>query len=148
MPIFFQILRKSTHVHWMYSVPDLGGAPPKRAPHHFHVFSHSLCATCACQLVIFSKERLFVDAFNRSAQQQYFTWRTFDIVTKQLLYLLVSWKSIRYQNLVNARPSSHVGHVSLCLYSFLVCFASALLRLFNVIVQLTSERFRHQWHLK
>jgi len=29
----------------------------------------------------------------------------FDIVTKQLLHLLVSWKYVRYLNLVNARTS-------------------------------------------
>jgi len=52
----------------------------------------------------------------------------FDIVTKQLLHLLVSWKSVRYPNLVNARPS-HVDRISLHFDSLLVDFASALLRL-------------------
>jgi len=44
---------------------------------------------------------LFVDAFKyRSSRQQYFTCTLFDIVTKQLLHLLFSWKSVRYLNLV------------------------------------------------
>jgi len=48
---------------------------------------------------------VLVDAINyRSARQQYFTWILFDIVVKQPLHLLVSWKSVRYLNLVNARP--------------------------------------------
>jgi len=38
-------------------------------------------------------------------RRQYFTWVLFDIVTKQPLRLLVSWKSVRYLNLVNIRPS-------------------------------------------
>jgi len=54
-----------------------------------------------------------------------------DIVTKQLSHLLVSWKSVRYLNVMNARPS-HVEHISLRLYSFLVDFASALLRFAQV----------------
>jgi len=76
---------------------------------------------------------LFVDAINyyRSAKQQYFTWRTFDTVTKQLIHLLVSWKSVRYLNLVNARLS-HVEHVTLRLYSLLEDFASGLLRFAQV----------------
>jgi len=52
-------------------------------------------------------------------------------VTKQLLHLLVSWKSVRYLNLVDERPS-HVEHVSLHFYSFLEDFASALLRFVQV----------------
>jgi len=36
----------------------------------------------------------------RSSRPQYFTGILFDIVTKQLLYLLFSWKSVRYLNLV------------------------------------------------
>jgi len=52
-------------------------------------------------------------------------------VTKQLLHLLVSWKSVRYLNLVNARPS-HVEHVGLRLYSLVEDFASALLRFAQV----------------
>jgi len=101
------------------------GPPPKRAPTMFMFLA--ICATCACHLVVFSEKSLFVDAINyRSAKQQYSTWRIFDIVTKQLLHLLVSWKSVRYLNLVNAMPS-HVEHVSLRLYSYLVDFASALL---------------------
>ena len=43
---------------------------------------------------------------------------------KQLLHLLIFWKSVRYPNLVNASPS-HVEGISLRLYSFLVDFASA-----------------------
>jgi len=106
------------------------GPPTKEDPHHVHVFSH----TCDMWVSLshFSEESLFVGAINyHSAKQQYFTWRIFDIATKQLLHLLLSWKSVRYLNLVNARPS-HVEHVSLRLYSFLVDFASALLRFAQV----------------
>jgi len=64
-------------------------------------------ATCACHLVIFSEESLFIDPINyRSAQQQCL-------------------------NLVNARPG-HIEHVTLRLYSFLVDFASALLEFAQV----------------
>jgi len=46
------------------------------------------CVTCACHLVIFSEESLFVDAINLLSVGQtavlYFTWRILDIVTKQL----------------------------------------------------------------
>jgi len=55
----------------------------------------------------------------------------FDIVKKQLLPLLVSWKTARYPNLVNARPS-HVEGISLRFDSSLVDFASALLRFAQV----------------
>ena len=56
----------------------------------------------------------------------------FDIVTKILLHLSVSWKSVRYLNLVNARPS-HVEHNSLHLYSFLLDFGcSTTDRLFTL----------------
>jgi len=93
-----------------------------RAPTMFMCLA--ICATCACHLVAFSEKSLFVDAINyRSAKQQHFTWRKFDILTKQLLDILVSWKSV---NLVIASPS-HVEHVSLSLYSFLVDFVFALL---------------------
>ena len=57
-----------------------------------------------------------------------FHWRAlFDIVTKQLLHLLVSWKTARYPNLVNARPS-HIERISLRFDSPLEDFSSALLR--------------------
>ena len=71
-----------------------------------------ICTTYAWQLVVFiSEESLFVDAIiYRSARRQYFTCRLFGIVTKQLLHLLVSWKSVMYLNLVNAR-TSHVEPV-------------------------------------
>jgi len=77
------------------------------------------------------EESLFVGVINyyRSGRQHYslkyyfILWRN-----KQLL---VSWKSIRYLNLVNARPS-HVERISLCLHSFLVDFASAFLRFAQV----------------
>ena len=47
------------------------------------------------------------------------------------LHLLFSWKSVRYLNPVNARPS-HVERISLRFYSLLVDFASALLRFAQV----------------
>jgi len=50
---------------------------------------------------------------------------------KQLLHLMVSWKLVRYLNLVNARLS-HVEHVSWRLYSLLEDFASTLLRFAQV----------------
>jgi len=41
------------------------------------------------------------------------------IVTNQLLQLQVSWKSVKYLNLVNARPrESHVERISLRLYTW------------------------------
>jgi len=53
-----------------------------------------------------------VDAIElyRSFRRQYFTCILFDIVTKQLLHLLVSLKSARYLNLVNARRS-HIERI-------------------------------------
>jgi len=45
---------------------------------------------------------------------------------EQKITLIVFLKSVRYLNLVNARPS-HVIRISLRLYSLLVHFASALL---------------------
>jgi len=48
----------------------------------------AICVTCACHLVIFSEESLFLDAINLLSAGQtavlYFTWRILDIVTKQL----------------------------------------------------------------
>jgi len=62
--------------------PDLGGeARGPGAPAMFTCLAIS--TTCACHLVIFSEKSWFVDA-SRSAKQQYFTLRIFDIVAKQL----------------------------------------------------------------
>jgi len=47
----------------------------------------------------------------RLTKEQYFNWRIFDNVAKQLLHLLLSRMSVRYLNLVNARWS-HVEQVS------------------------------------
>jgi len=76
---------------------------------------------------------LFVDAIKLygSSRGQEFTCILFDIVTKQLLRLLFSCKSVRYLNLVNARPS-HAEHISLRLYMLLVDFVFALLRFAQV----------------
>jgi len=112
------------------AAPDLWGA---RGPGPTTVFMClAICVTCACHLVIFSKESLCVNAIDcRSARRQYFTWILFDAVTKWLSHLLVSWKSVRYLNLVNVRLS-HVERISLRLHSFLVDFASVLLRFAQV----------------
>ena len=95
----------------------------------------AICKTYACQLVIFiSEEILFLDAIKLSVVQRavfYLYSILFDIVTKQLLHLLFGWKAVRYLNLVNARPSQ-VERISLRLYSLLVEFASALLRVVHV----------------
>jgi len=105
--------------------PDLGGSkgpgpPTKVGPTMFVCLA--ICATCACHLVIFSEESYLVDTISyRSARRQYFTWILFSIVTKQLLHFLVSWKSVRYLNLVNAWPS-HIEHILLSLDSFLAEF--------------------------
>jgi len=124
---------------------------PSQAPNIFMCLA--VCATCACHLIIFiSEESLFVDTIIGRPTQQYFTWRIFDIVTKQLLHLLVSWKSVRYlANLVNARPS-HVEHASLRPYSFLVDFASALLRFAQVAYEYHCEVwlpyfFHEKWNI-
>ena len=67
--------------------------------------------TCACRSVIFiNEENLFLDAVKFlivQSRRQYFTWKLFDIVTKQLLHLLFFSKSVRGPNLVSA-SSSHV----------------------------------------
>ena len=65
----------------------------------------------------------------RSAKQQYFTWRIY-IVTKQPLHLLVSWESVRYLNLLNARPSyaEHVAYLSTRFWSILRLLYSDLHR--------------------
>jgi len=128
--------------------PDLGGAqgagpkaPHQRGPPTMFVCL-AICATCGCHLVIFSEKSMFVDAINyyRSAKQQYFTGRIFAIVTKQLLHLLVSWKPVKYLNLVNARPSQ-VEHVSLRLNSFLEDFVSATLRFPQVAYENSIARY-------
>jgi len=128
-----------TKQHRKVSAPDLGeaqgawvqGPPPKRSPHHVHGFSH-MC-DMGVPLSHFYREKFVCRRYllHRSAKQQYFTWRRFDIVTKQPLHLLVSWKSARYLNLVNAKPS-YVEHASFRLSSFLADFASALLRFAQV----------------
>jgi len=90
----------------------------------------AICTTCACHLVTFiSEKNLFVDAIKLSVVQT----AVFHLM-KQLLHLLFSWKSVRYLNLVNARPS-HVERISLRLYSLLVDFASALLRFAQVVYE-------------
>ena len=110
------------------TAPDLGGGPrgPVPGPPTMPMCL-AICTTCACHLVVFiSEESLFEALLNyRSSRRQYFTWILFDIVPKQLLHLLFSWKSVRYLNLVNAR-SSHVERTSLRVYSLLLDFASAL----------------------
>jgi len=65
--------------------------------------------------------------------------KLFDIAMKQLLHLLVSWKSARYLNLMNARLS-HAEPISLRLYSFLVDFASAQAHMRSIVKQ-----GYHQW---
>jgi len=90
--------------------------------------------TCAYHLVIFLARKVCLQTllnYYRSSRRQYFSYIWFEIVTKQLLHLLFSWKPVRYLNLVNARPS-HVENISLPLYSLLVEFASALVRFAQV----------------
>ena len=71
---------------------------------------------------------LFEDAFTLSVVQTAVSH--LNIVMKQLLRLL-SWKPVRYLNLVNANLS-HVERTNLRLYSLLVDFASALFRFAQV----------------
>jgi len=82
--------------------------PGPGAPHHVHVLSH-MCVMCVPLRHIYRGKN--------------YCRKLLDIVTKQLLHLLVSRKSFKYLNLVNARPI-HVERISLRLYySCLVNFA-------------------------
>jgi len=73
---FLNILNETAYVGC--TAPDLGGArgpgpgpPTKRGPHHVHMF---ICATCACHLILFIEESLFVGDINyRLVRRQYFT---------------------------------------------------------------------------
>jgi len=97
---FLDLCSKPSVTQELETAPDLGGAqgacawgsPPKRAPHHIslHVFSHmyDMCVP----LSHFSEESLFVEANSYIGRPdgkillEYYLI----IVTKQLLYLLVS----------------------------------------------------------
>ena len=107
--------------------PDFGGGRvphQKGAPTMFICLT--ICATCACQLILFIEESLFVCVINHIGQADSSTSLKYYLILWPNKHLLVSWQSVRYLNLVNARPS-HVERISLRLYSFLVDFASALL---------------------
>ena len=76
---FWDVVKRGLHQlkilpsYWEVVAPDLVGAkwpkgPAPRAPHlrgPTTIFIRSgICSTCACHLVIFSEESLFVDAIN------------------------------------------------------------------------------------
>ena len=88
-----------------------------------------ICATCACHLIIFSEETLFVDAISSVGKTAVFNLNNIWYCDETTITLIVFLKDgqVSESIVVNAKPS-HVQHVSLRLYSFLVDFASALLR--------------------
>ena len=55
------------------------------------------CTTCACKLVMFISEERLSMLLNcyRSSRLKYFTCILFDILKKQQLHLLFSWKSVK-----------------------------------------------------